>query len=42
MRPRMANFKDGLGRKVKYLDTSKKIFSQEMLMGNKKALIFII
>ena len=38
----MANSKDGLGHKDKYLDTSKKILSQEMLMCNMKALIFII
>ena len=38
----MANSKDGLGLKDKYLDTSRKILSQEMLMCNMKALIFII
>ena len=39
MPPIMANSKDGQGHKDKYLDTSKKILSQEML--NIKALIFI-
>ena len=38
----MANSKDGLGHKDKYLDTSRKILSQEMFMCNMKALIFII
>ena len=37
----MANSKDGLGHKIKYLDTSSKILSQEMLMCNMKALIII-
>ena len=37
----MANSKDGQGHKDKYLDTSKEILSQEMLMCNMKALIFI-
>ena len=37
----MANSKDGQGHKDKYLDTSRKILSQEMLMCNMKALIFI-
>ena len=45
MPPIMANSKDGQGHKDKYLDTSKKILSQEMLnlmlMCNMKALIFI-
>ena len=40
--PLMANSKDGLGHKDKYLDTSRKILSQKMLMCNMKALIFII
>ena len=35
----MVHSKDGQGHKDKYLDTSKKILSQEML--NIKALIFI-
>ena len=39
MPPIMANSKDG---QDKYLDTSIKILSQEMLMCNMKALIFII
>ena len=38
----MANSNDGQGHKDKYLDTSRKILSQEMLMCNMKALIFII
>ena len=38
----MANSNDGQGHKDKYLDTSRKILSQEMLMRNLKALIFII
>ena len=42
MPPIMANSKDGQGHKDKYLDTSRKILSQEMLMCNMKALIFII
>ena len=37
----MANSKDGQGHKDKYLDTSRKIVSQEMLMCNMTALIFI-
>ena len=37
----MANSKDGQGHKDKYLDTSRKILSQEMLMCNMKALKFI-
>ena len=41
MPPIMANSKDGQGHKDKYLDTSRKILSQEMLMCNMKALIFI-
>ena len=39
MPPIMANSKDGLGHKDIYLDTSRKILSQEMLMCNMKALI---
>ena len=35
------NLEDGQGHKYKYLDTSSKILSQEMLMCNMKALIFI-
>ena len=42
MPPIMANSKDGLGYKAKYLDISRKILSQEMLMCNIKALKFII
>ena len=38
----MASSKHGLGHKDKYLDTSRKILSQEMLMCNMKAVIFII
>ena len=38
----MANPKDGQGHKNKYVDTNIKIMSQEMLMCNIKALIFII
>ena len=41
MPPIMANSKDGQGHKDKYLDTSRKILSQEMLMCNMTALIFI-
>ena len=41
----MANSTDGQGHKDKYLDTSRKILSQEMLnlmlMCNMKALVFI-
>ena len=37
-----ANSKDGLGLKEKHLDTSRTILSQEMLMCNMKAPIFII
>ena len=37
----MTNSKDGQGHKDKYLDTSRKILSQEMLMCNMKVLIFI-
>ena len=39
MPPIMANSKYGQGQKDKYLDTNPKIFSQEMLMCNTKALI---
>ena len=42
MPPIMVNSKDGLGHKDKYLDTSRKILSLEMLMCNMNALIFII
>ena len=42
MPPKKANFKHGHGHKDKYLATSRKILSQEMLMWNMKALIFII
>ena len=42
MPPKMTNSKDGQGHMVKYLDTSRKILSQEMLMCNIKALIFIL
>ena len=38
----MANSKDGLGHKDKYLDTSRKILSQEMLMCNMKALALTV
>ena len=38
----MANSKDDQCHKDKYLDTSRKISSQEMLMCNMKALILII
>ena len=41
MHPIMANSKDGQGHKDKYFDT-RKILSQEMLLCNMKALIFII
>ena len=40
MPPIMANSKDGQGHKDKYIDTSRKILLQEMLMCNMKALIF--
>ena len=42
MPPIMDNSKDGQGHKDKYLDTSRKILSQETLMCNMKALIFIL
>ena len=41
MPPIMANSKDSQDHKDKYLDTSRKILSQDMLC-NMKALIFII
>ena len=37
MPPIMANSKDGQGHNDKYLDTSRKILSQEMLMCNMKS-----
>ena len=37
----MANSKDVQGHKDKYLETSRKILQQEMLMCNMKAFIFI-
>ena len=42
MPPIIANSKDGLSHKDKYLDTSGEILSQEMLMWIMKTLIFII
>ena len=39
--PIIANSKDGLSHKDKYLDTSRKILSEEMLKCNMKALINI-
>ena len=41
MPPIMANSNDGQGHKDKYIDTTRNILSQEMLMCNKKALILI-
>ena len=38
----MPNSKDGQDHKDKYLDISRKILSQEMLLCNMKALIFIL
>ena len=38
----MANSKDGQGHKDKYLDTSRKILSQEMLRCNMKALTLTV
>ena len=38
----MANFKDGQGQKDRYLDTSRKILSQEMLMCIIKALALTV
>ena len=40
--PIMANSKDGLGHNHKYLDTSRKILSLEMIMCDIKTLISII
>ena len=42
MPPIMANSEDGRGHKDKYLDTSRKILSQEMLMCNMKALALTV
>ena len=42
MPPIMSNSKYGKGHKDKYLDTSTKILSQDMLMCNTKVLIFYI
>ena len=42
MPPIKANSKDALGHKYTYLDASRKILSQEMLMCNMEAKIFII
>ena len=42
MPPIMANSNDGQGHKDKYLDTSRKILSQEMLMCNNKALALTV
>ena len=42
MSPIMTNSNDGQGHKDKYLDTSRKILSQEMLMCNKKALALTV
>ena len=42
MPPIIANSKDDQGHKDKYLDTSGKILSREMIMCNMKAPIFII
>ena len=42
MHPIMANSKDGQGHKDKYLDTSRKILSQEMLTCNMKALALTV
>ena len=39
MPPIMANPKESQGHKDKYLDTSRKILSQEMLICNMKGLI---
>ena len=41
MSPIMTNSKDDQDQKDKYLETSRKILSQEILMCNLKALIFI-
>ena len=40
MPPIMANSIDGQGHKDKYVDTRKKILSQEMTMCNMETLIF--
>ena len=42
MLPIMANSKDGQSHKDKYLDTSRKILSQEMLMCIMKALALTV
>ena len=42
MPPIMSNSKDGQGHKDKYLDTSTKTSSQEILVCNMEAQIFII
>ena len=42
MPPIMSNSKDGQGHKDKYLDTSKKILSQEILMCNMKSLALTV
>ena len=42
MPPITANSKDGQDHKDKYLDTSSKILSQEMLMCNMKALTLTV
>ena len=42
MPPIMANSKDGQGHMDKYLGQDLLILSQEMLMSNMKALLFII
>ena len=42
MPPIMAKTKYGQSHKDKYLDTSRKTSSQEMLMCNMNALLFII
>ena len=41
MPPIMANSNDVRDHKDKYFDTSRKILSQEMIMCNLKALIFL-
>ena len=42
MLPIIANSKNGLNHKDKYFDINRKILSQEMIMCNMEALIFII
>ena len=42
MPPIMANSKDGQDHKDKDFDTRRKIWAQEMIMCNMKALIFVI